>query len=363
MTKQKQNQGFWYRCGICCLLIMLLGSLTACGKSERREAESQQTEEEKIQIGMSFDSFVIERWIRERDVFVSVAKELGAEVNVQNANGNLEEQRKQIEYFIDKGLDVIVIVCVDSEGLTEQVKKAREKGIKVIAYDRLITGVEVDLYISFDNEKVGILMAEALIEAGMAEKSVLMLGGPLTDNNVSLVEGGFRKVMEENSVSILDSVHADSWKAEIAAEYIYDNGEIVDAAAAIMCGNDNIATQVASALAVTRLAGERPVVGQDADLEACQRIVEGTQLMTVYKPVEKLARQAAVCAVKLAKGEPLGEEAGLIESGGYQVPYVRLEPIAVTKENMNEEIIESGFHRKDDVYRNLPLEEGSRTNQ
>jgi len=356
MRKQKRIPGILYRCGIICLLLVLLCSLVSCGQSERREADPSEVKEDKIQIGMSFDSFVIERWIRERDVFVSVAKELGAEVNVQSANGNLEEQRRQIEYFIEKGLDVIVIVCTDSEGLTEQVEKAREKGIKVIAYDRLITGVELDLYISFDNEMVGTLMAEELVKAGIADKSVLMLGGPMTDNNVPLVEGGFRKVMEENAVTILDSVHANSWRAEIAAEYIYNNVEVVDKADAIMCGNDNIATQVASALSVTRLAGERPIVGQDADLEACQRIVEGTQLMTVYKPVEKLARQAAVCAVKLARGEMLGEEAGMIESGGYQVPYVRLEPIAVTKENMNAVIIESGFHRKDDVYRNLPVE-------
>lgn len=351
---KKQKHGKWYRCRIGWLLIIMLVTLVSCGQSERYETDSTEVKEDKVQIGMSFDSFVIERWIRERDVFVSVAKELGAEVNVQNANGNLEEQRKQIEYFIDKDLDVIVIVCTDSEGLTEQVKKAREKGIKVIAYDRLITDVELDLYISFDNEMVGTLMAEELVKAGVVEKSVLMLGGPLTDHNVSLVEGGFRKVMEENSVTILDSVHADSWRAEIAAEYIYNNVELVDKADAIMCGNDNIATQVASALAVTRLAGDKPVVGQDADLEACQRIVEGTQLMTVYKPVEKLARQAAVCAVKLAKEESLPQEAETIESGAYLVPYVRLEPIAVTKENMNEVIIESGFHRKEDVYRNLP---------
>lgn len=357
MRKQRRNRKMLQRCGILCLLMILLGSTMSCGQSEGREVNPPQIQEDRIQIGMSFDSFVIERWIRERDVFVSVAKELGAEVNVQNANGNLEEQKNQIEYFIEKGLDVIVIVCTDSEGLTEQVKKAREKGIKVIAYDRLITDVELDLYISFDNEMVGNLMAEELVKAGVVEKSVLMLGGPLTDHNVSLVEGGFRKVMEENSVTILDSVHADSWRAEIAAEYIYNNVELVDKADAIMCGNDNIATQVASALAVTRLAGDKPVVGQDADLEACQRIVEGTQLMTVYKPVEKLARQAAVCAVKLAKGEALEEETGMIESGSYQVPYVRLEPIAVTKENMNEVIIESGFHRKEDVYRNLPGKE------
>jgi len=357
MRKQKRNRE---RLKKCCVILWMLGMLlgmTACTEKESNIDFTPQEQEEKIQIGMSFDSFVIERWIRERDIFVSVAKELGAEVNVQSANGNLEEQRKQIEYFIEKGLDVIVIVCTDSDGLTEQVKRAREKGIKVIAYDRLITGTELDLYISFDNEMVGTLMAEALLGTEMPRKTVLMLGGPLTDHNVELVEGGFRRVMEQNGVTVLDSVHAESWRAEIAAEYIYNQLEKVDMADVIMCGNDNVASQVVYALAETRQAGNKPVVGQDADLEACQRIVEGTQLMTVYKPVEKLARQAAVCAVHLAKGEPFEVETDVIENDNYQIPYVRLEPIAVTRENMDDVIIGSGFHRREDVYRNLPATE------
>ena len=88
----------------------------------------KEQEEEKIQIGMSFDSFVIERWQRDRDIFVSVAKELGAEVNVQNANGDVEEQKKQIDYFIQKGMDVIVIICIDSDSLQDSVKKAQDAG-------------------------------------------------------------------------------------------------------------------------------------------------------------------------------------------------------------------------------------------
>ncbi|MBO7362332.1 MAG: substrate-binding domain-containing protein, partial [Lachnospiraceae bacterium] len=126
---------------------------------------------------MSFDSFVIERWQRDRDVFVSTAKELGATVNVQNANGDIEKQKEQIEYFINKGVDVIVIVYIDSESLREQVEKARNAGIKIIAYDRLITDSKVDLYITFDNYMVGQLMAEAVLRNGLQGGKVLMLGG------------------------------------------------------------------------------------------------------------------------------------------------------------------------------------------
>lgn len=340
---------------ISAVLLCLSLLLVSCARTETSNTVKDKEEEDKIQIGMSFDSFVIERWQRDRDVFVSMAKELGAEVNVQNANGDIEEQKKQIDYFIKKGMDVIVIICIDSEGLKEHVEKAKDAGIKIIAYDRLIKNADVDLYISFDNEKVGTMMADALIDRGLAGGRVLMLGGSPLDNNVPLVEGGFTKVMEENGVTVLDSIHADGWRAELAAAYIYDNGDVVSQADAIMCGNDNLASQVVHALAETRLAGDILVVGQDADLEACQRIVEGTQVMTVYKPVERLAQRAAECAVQLAKGEEItGNDISTMNDGKYEVPYVGLEPISVTENNMNEVIINSGFHLKEDVYLNVP---------
>lgn len=339
---------------ICLLLVMML-LLTSCGEGEGGKSVNSPQEEEKIQIGMSFDSFVIERWQRDRDVFVSMAKELGAEVNVQNANGDIEEQKRQIDYFIQKDMDVIVIICIDSEGLGSSVQKAKDAGIKVIAYDRLIKDADVDLYISFDNEMVGTMMAQALIDEGLAGGNVLMLGGSPQDNNVSLVEGGFKKVMEENDVTVLDSFHADGWRAELAAAYVYDHVDVVSEADAIMCGNDNLASQVVHALAEKRLAGDILVVGQDADLEACQRIVEGTQVMTVYKPVEKLAQRAAECAVMLARGEEItGDDVSIMDNGSYQIPYVGLLPVSVTEKNINDVIINSGFHLKEDVYLNVP---------
>lgn len=333
-----------------CLLFLLGG----CGKAENSR-EGEDGEEKKIQIGMSFDSFVIERWQRDRDVFVSVAKELGAEVNVQNANGVVEEQKKQIDYFIKKGMDVIVIIAIDPTALQDSVKKAKEAGIKVVSYDRLINDADVDLYISFDNERVGDMMARALVAEGISGGNVVMLGGSPTDNNVPLVEGAFKKVMMRYNVTVLDSIHADNWRAEEAAAYIYANPAMVAQADAIMCGNDDLATQAVRALAETRQAGDILVVGQDADLAACQRIVEGTQVMTVYKPVERLATRAAEAAVALAKGEKLsGEDVTVIDSGAYRVPYIGLEPISVNRDNIDEVIIGSGFHLKEDVYLNVP---------
>lgn len=336
------------------LVAAMLAGITACGKVENDRAEGAE-EERKIQIGMSFDSFVIERWQRDRDVFVSVAKELGAEVNVQNANGDIEEQKKQIDYFIQKDMDVIVIICIDSDALQDSVEKAKNAGIKIVAYDRLIKNADIDLYISFDNAMVGTMMAQGLIDEGIAGGNVLMLGGSPTDNNVPIVEGAFIEIMDANNVTILDSTHADGWRAELASDYIYNHSTVLENTDAIMCGNDDLATQAVRALSESRMAGEILVVGQDADLAACQRIVEGTQVMTVYKPVERLATRAAQAAVALAKGEELtAEDVVMMSNGDYQIPYIGLEPISVNKDNIDEVIIGSGFHLKEDVYLNVP---------
>lgn len=334
------------------LTLCLLITMGGCGRAENVGGE-EADKEEKIQIGMSFDSFVIERWQRDRDVFVSVAKELGAEVNVQNANGVVEEQQKQIDYFIQKGMDVIVIIAIDPASLRDSVKKAKAAGIRVVSYDRLIDDADIDLYISFDNEMVGEMMARALLIKQI--DNVIMIGGSPTDNNVPMVEGAFKRLMAKHRVNILDSVHAENWRAEEAADYIYKNPNMVEQADAIMCGNDDLATQAVRALSENRQAGEIYVVGQDADLAACQRIVEGTQVMTVYKPVEKLATRAAEAAVALANGEELaGDDVTFLRSGVYRVPYIALEPISVNRGNIDEVIIGSGFHLKEDVYLNVP---------
>ncbi len=338
------------------LLVMCIFVLTSCSSEGVQESSESVEEPTGIKIGMSFDSFIIERWRRDCDVFVAKIKEYdsNADVNVQNANGDIETQKAQIRYLIEKKYDVIVIVCIDSDSLSDVCEEAKSAGISIIAYDRLIKNANVDLYISFDNEKVGTLMGEALVKDGLPKKKVLMLSGPNEDNNVSMVESGFKSVMEENNITIVDCVHAPGWKAEAAAEYINAHLTELGNVDAIMCGNDNIATTIIRTLSEARLAGKIKIVGQDADLEACQRIVEGTQVMTVYKPVEKLAQAAADYAVQLAENKKITGVTDTINDGTYDVPYIYLEPIAVTKDNIDETVIDSGFHLKDDVYLNVP---------
>ena len=167
------------------------------------------------------------------------------------------------------------------------------------------------------------------------------------------VEEGFLSEIQGKDVSVLDTYYTDGWKPENAGAYIREHRDLVDSVSGIMCGNDNLAGAVVDALAEQRLAGKVRVVGQDGDLAACQRIVEGTQSMTVYKPVDKLASRAAQETVRLIKGETLECEYFLTEDGD-QIPYIRLAPVAVTLDNMQSVIIDSGFHLREDVYLNRP---------
>lgn len=328
--------------------------LTGCGTSVTESNTESSAASDAIQIGMSFDTFVLERWIRDRDIFVSTASELGAEVNVQNANGDADEQAAQVEYLIEKDIDVLVIVAVDGENekLMSAIRKAQDKNIKVIAYDRSITNANADLHVSFDNKKVGTLMAEAVLSQIPEDGKIAALLGSPADNNVVLVEEGIQEALEKAGQILVYKNYADNWKAEYAYDqmnqYIEEYGDVD----AVICGNDGLAAMAFKSLSEHRMLDHVCLVGQDADIDACQRIVEGTQYMTVYKSIEQLAKQTAQYAVKLAKDEPL-ELPDTFFDGTYDVPFLKLDPVAVTQENIDREIIDSRFHLRSEVYLNV----------
>jgi len=327
--------------------------MTGCSGSKVVQDASETNEPVKPMIGITVDSFVVERWLRDSSVFVDEAENLGADVIVQNANGSADEQISQIQYFIKKKVDVIVIVAVDGDRLVNVVSSAKKAGIRVIAYDRLIRNADVDLYISFDNEKVGTLMGEELVKSLPEGGNIFVIRGPQTDNNVEMVESGFAAAIKGSGIHIVYSAYCEAWSSELAYTDVLAGLDICPDVAGIMCGNDDLASRAFLALSENRLAGSVVLVGQDADLSACQRIVEGTQKMTVYKPVDELARKAAAYAIELADGGSLASVDGSINDGTYDVPYKTIEPVAVTIENIDKVIIESGFHTREEVYLNV----------
>ena len=351
------------------IAILIVSVMTGCSynSAPKKVADKKKS----INIGLCFDSFVIERWLRDRDTFVTTAKELGAKVNVQNANGDVKEQISQIDYLISQNVDVIVIIAVDCEAISDAVKRAKNKGISVISYDRLIKNVDIDLYISFDNETVGRDMGKAMKHALPHGGKIFEINGSSADDNVIRVEKAFKQEISKAGIDIVYSDYCKGWSAKAAGEYVEKALEKYPDVDGIMCGNDDLASEVARVLSENRLSGKVALIGQDADLLACQRIVEGTQKMTEFKKVEELAKTAAYFAVKIAKGEKYYKagDSGQkkendeknsdyiatkkIDNGKSLVPYYSLKPVMVTKNNLDSVIIDSGFHTKEEVYLNV----------
>lgn len=338
------------------LLLALIGALslaTACGQSRPTEMPDQPAQEDRPLIGFAMDTLVIERWESDRNILVAAVGELGGETIVQNANSDAVEQKNQIRFLIEKGVDVLIIVAIDENQLDEEIALAEERGIDVIAYDRMIKHHHVDLYISFDNVEVGRLMAEAMVKAKPGGRYMIMKGA-ITDNNTTLVREGIQSVLDDHpDCRVVAEAIADNWSADDAyAKFrtLLNEQPDIDG---ILCGNDALAGSAVRALAIYQQSGKVAVTGQDADLDACQRIVEGRQLMTVYKPIGVLAKTAAKAAMALANGDsPAANDVFMVQAT--PVPYDRIEPIAVDLDNIDAVIIDSGFHDASDVYRNVP---------
>lgn len=337
------------------MTILVLTLMTGCN-TEQPEI----VDDDVIKIGISFDSFVVERWQREMEILVATATELGAEVDVQIANEDIEKQINQIRYLIAQDVDVLIIVPKDAEALSPAIDEAYKNGIGIIAYDRLIIHPDLDLYISFDNEAIGENISNRLIEAMKIEeeappKQILVINGDPSDNNSSLLNTGFYKkldpLIEVGEVVILEEIWAHEWREQHAKDVVEKHLSLGNRIDGIIAANDVLATGAIEVLSKWQLAGEVFVVSQDAELSACQRIVEGTQLATVFKPINELAIMTAKLAMEMAKGNKIDTE-DTIFNQYREIPFVKLNAFVVDESNMEEIIIESGFHRKEDVYLN-----------
>ena len=315
---------------------------------------STQLTAKDLTIGMSIDDLRLERWQKDRDIFVKKAESMGAKVFVQSANGDAGAQISQIENMINRNVDVLVIIPFNGEVLGNVIAEAKKEGIKVLAYDRLINNADIDFYVSFDNEKVGELQAQSVVEK-VPQGNYFLMGGSPVDNNAKLFRKGQMKVLQplidSGKIKVVGDQWVDSWLAEKALKIMENaltaNKNNIDA---VVASNDATAGGAIQALSAQGLSGKVAISGQDADLAGIKRIVEGTQTMTVYKPITKLADTAAEMAVTLAKNEKPQANAEL-NNGLKNVPAYLLDPIAVNKDNIDDTVIKDGFHSKEAIYK------------
>ncbi len=310
----------------------------------------------KITIGFSMATLQEERWQRDMEFLVAKAKTKGADVIVQNANNSTEDQIKQVKYLLEQNIDILLIVPQDSERSAEAVELAKKKGVKVICYDRLIRNANADFYVSFDNIKVGEYMASLMVSK-VPSGNYIVINGAKTDYNSYMYNKGYKNILNkyiyDNSINIVDEIWANDWRPEDAfkcVEKVLQSGKKVDA---VLAANDSLAGAAIEALSEQQLAGKVLVAGHDADISGCQRVAEGTQMMTVYKPIDQLAEKAVDVALGLLKNNYYACNT-FISDGENDIPYAKVDPIVVTKDNLVNTVIDDGFHRLEEVYLNVP---------
>jgi D-xylose transport system substrate-binding protein len=309
----------------------------------------------KIKIGLSLDTLKEERWQHDRDFFTAKAKSLGAEVLVQAANNNAALQNSQAEDLLTEGVNVLVVVPHDAKSAATIVDAAHKAGVPVLSYDRLIRDSDVDLYVSFDNFKVGQLQAGYLLKQKPKGNYLLVEGAP-TDNNAHLFHDGQMSILgpavKSGDVKIVADQWADDWTAvnglKITENALTQNNNKIDA---VVAANDTLAGAAIQALGEQNLVGKVAVSGQDADVAGCQRVVSGTQSMTVYKPIQKLAEKAAELAFALAQKQPVADKTTTVNNGKADIPSILLDPVQVDAGNMDATVIADGFHTKEEVYK------------
>lgn len=334
------------------LVLLIVYKLTYPMKSQEHNDVGLELEDDKIKIGFSLGTLKEERWFKDRDILMSKVQALGAEIYVHNANNDDMDQIKQVKSLIAEGIDVLILVPNDMTKAGQAVQLAKKSGVKVISYDRLVMDDNIDLYISFDNEKVGSLMAEALVKE-QSKGNYLIVNGAPTDHNTAMIKNGYDEVLkthvEAGDITIIEEAWAGNWMREEAFEVtdalLSNRNEIH----AVLAGNDSLADGSLEALSQHRMLENVVVVGQDADLAACQRIVNDLQLMTVYKPIDELASVTAKIAVEMAKGESINTSKTIVVNGS-EIPYYVLEPIPIYKDDIEDIIIRDGFHRRDEIY-------------
>ncbi|WP_406453325.1 sugar ABC transporter substrate-binding protein [Streptomyces sp. NBC_01622] len=342
------------RAAVAVIATTMAVSLAACGKAGDKKSDSSSSSSSggtSAKIGLLLPDSVTTRYEKfDKPYFEAKVKELcsGCTVEYNNANASAATQAQQVSSMITKGVKVIVISAQDSAAIKSSIQQAVDKGIKVVAYDRLAQG-PVSAYVSFDNVQVGKLQGEALLAAlgskATPSANVVMINGDDADPNAAQFKKGAHEALD-GKVKIAYE-QSGLWKDTVAGQKM--SAAITQLGASKIAGvysaNDGMAGGIATVLKGAKISGI-PLTGQDAELAGIQRIVAGTQSSTVYKAFKPEAEAAATLAVDLAQGKSISSLATTTQTSGSgnKVPSQLLTPVSVTKANIKDTVIKDGLY-------------------
>ena len=361
--------------------------LVACGGSGAGGSSSGNNANAKpsdVTVGVSMPTQTSERWIADGNNVKKQLEAKGYKVDLQYANDDIPTQSQQIDQMITKGEKLLVIAAIDGTALSSQLQAAADAGIKVISYDRLIRDTKnVDFYVSFDNYKVGVAQANALLTGlGLITKdgspgtakgpfNIEVFAGSLDDNNAHFFFNGamdtLKKYLDDGTLVIksgqnkIDQVAILRWQQETAQKRMedlltstYNSGAKVQG---VLSPYDGLSRGIITALQnagygpTTTSPTPMPIVtGQDAEIASVKLINDGVQSSTIFKDTRLLAEQAVKAAVAYLGGkDPEANDTKTYNNGVKVVPSYLLPVVTVYKDGIQKELIDSGYYTADEV--------------
>ncbi|MDT3376085.1 sugar ABC transporter substrate-binding protein [Labrys neptuniae] len=329
--------------------------------------------QDKGPVGIAMPTKTSERWIDDGNNVVKQLQAKGYATDLQYADDDIPNQLAQIENMLTKGDKVLVIASIDGTTLADVLKEAAAKGVKVIAYDRLIRNSEnVDYYATFDNFQVGVLQAQSL-EAGLGLKdgkgpfNIELFGGSPDDNNAFFFYNGAMSVLQpyidsgklvvQSKQAGMDKVGTLRWDGSLAQSRMdnllsaFYTDKKVDA---VLSPYDGLSRGIIASLKAAGYgSGDKPmpfISGQDAEVASVKAIIAGDQYSTIYKDTRQLAKVSVdmVDAV-LSGGKPEINDTKSYDNGKKVVPTYLLKPVLVTKDNWKQVLVDGGYYKEDQL--------------
>ena len=324
-------------------------------------------------VGISMPTKSSARWISDGDSMVKVFTEMGYQADLQYAEDDIPNQLAQIENMVTKGVNVLVIAAIDGTTLSDILQKAHDKGVLVIAYDRLISKTpNVDYYATFDNFQVGVLQASQIEKAlglkdGKGPFNIELFGGSSDDTNAFYFYDGAMSVLQpyidsgklvvQSKQMGMDKVSTLRWDGAVAQARMdnllsaFYTDKRVDA---VLSPYDGLSRGILSSLRGVGYgtAGQPwPVVtGQDAEVATMKQMIAGEQMFTVFKDTRELAKQTAKMVDAALKGTEVPiNDTKTYNNGVKIVPSYLLIPVSVDVTNYVKILIDSGYYTADQL--------------